>query len=104
MLRRSFFHHRGHRAHRVFLCVLCVLCGEIFAQTKKETVQTPFGPAVRQTKPQPAKRAPDTSLVKAEVKGDAVTFRRKTPFGDSVWTRKKSELTPFEREVLAKSQ
>jgi hypothetical protein len=105
---KGLFHHRGHRGHRVskvsFLCVLCALCGAIWAETKKETVQTPFGPAVRQTKPPAAARTPDASLVKAEVKGDTVTFRRKTPFGDSVWTRQRSELTPWEREILARSK
>jgi hypothetical protein len=88
----------------LFLCVLCVLCGGIFAETKKETVQTPFGPAVPQTRAKPAARTPDLSLVKAEENGDIITFRRKTPFGDSVWTRKRSELTPLEREILAKNK
>jgi len=88
---------------RLFFLLLAaawVLPGETPA--KKETVQTPFGPAVRQTPAEPApQRRPDLSAIRVEEKGDTFTFRRKTPFGESVWTRKRSELTAFDREVLA---
>ena len=97
-MRKTFF-HRG-------LCVLCVLCGGIFAennnQNQKKTVQTPFGPTVRQAGSEPAPpRPPDFSMFKVEEKGDTLTFRRQTPFGDSVWKRRRSELTAFEREIVA---
>ena len=102
-MKRKIFHRRGRRDRRVnpvvFLGVLCVLCGGIFAQDKK-TVQTPFGPTVRQAGTE-APRPPDFSMVRVEEKGDTITFRRRTPFGDSVWTRQRGELTPLEREILA---
>ena len=105
-MRKSFFHRRGRRDRRgnslVFLCVLCLLCGELLAQNNKKTVQTPFGPTVRQSGSEPAPpRPPDFSLVKVEEKGGTFTFRRQTPFGDSVWKRRHGELTPFEREIVA---
>ena len=83
--------------------LLCVLCGGIFAENnnnQKKTVQTPFGPTVRQ-EGAPAPRPPDLSLIKVEEKGDTFTFRRQTPFGDSVWKRRRAELTPLEREIVA---
>ena len=85
---------------KTLLCICCVLSGELLAQTKTQTVQTPFGPTVRQTGAAP-RRAPDLSLIQVEEKGDTFTFRRKTPFGDSVWNRQRSELTAFEREIVA---
>ena len=84
-------------------CLCC--CGALLAETPKREVQTPFGPAVvQEDAKQPdssAKKTPDPSLVKAEAKGDTITFRRKTPFGESVWTRKRSDLTAYEKEILA---
>jgi hypothetical protein len=65
--------------------------------------QTPFGPV--EAKPEEAPPTPELSsdsLVSAEEKGDLVVFRRKTPFGDQVWKKKKSELTPDERKLLAR--
>lgn len=86
----------------LLLCVLFVLCGEIFAQNNKKTVQTPFGPTVRQSGAEAAPpRLADFSMIKVEEKGDTLTFRRQTPFGDSVWKRRRGELTPFEREIVA---
>jgi hypothetical protein len=35
--------------------------------------------------------------------GDLVTFRRKTPFGNNTWTKKKSELTAEERALLERA-
>jgi len=102
----NLFHRRDRRERRgnalVLLGALCGLCGGVLAENK-QTVQTPFGPAVRQQKTEtaPAKRGPDLSLLRAEEKGDTITFRRKTPFGDSVWTRKRSELSPIEKDILA---
>ena len=105
-MRKNFFHRRGRRDRRVnpfvFLCVLCVLCGGIFAQNNKKTVKTPFGPTVRQSGSEPVPpRPPDFSMIKVEEKGDTFTFRRQTPFGDSVWKRKRAELTPLERDIVA---
>jgi len=86
----------------LFLCTFGVLCGETPASNKKTVVQTPFGPTMRAAQPASTpRRAPDLSLISVEEKGDTITFRRKTPFGQSVWTRQRSELTPFDREILA---
>jgi len=93
---------RGSINPFVFLCVLCVLGvlgGGLFAQNTKKTVQTPFGSTIR-SEPAPP-RPPDLSLVKVEEQGDTLTFRRQTPFGDSVWKRRRAELTPLEREIVA---
>ncbi|MBI3694228.1 MAG: hypothetical protein HY238_05235 [Acidobacteria bacterium] len=65
----------------------------------KRVVETPFGPSLRGA---PAPRRPaDHSLVKVEERGDVVIFRRQTPFGDQVWQRRRAELTPVEKEMIA---
>ncbi len=90
---------------KLILLAACFVGGALAAETPKKTVPTPFGPAVPQEAAKsteaPAKKAPDASLVKAEEKGDTITFRRKTPFGESVWTRKRQELSAQEKEILA---
>jgi hypothetical protein len=83
----------------ILLCALCVTCGGLFAENNKKTVQTPFGSTVR-SEPAP-RRPPDFSTIKVEEKSDTFTFRRPTPFGDSVWKRQRGELTPLEREIVA---
>jgi hypothetical protein len=35
--------------------------------------------------------------------GDSYRFERKGPFGNSIWTKKKSDLTPEERSIVEKS-
>jgi hypothetical protein len=74
---------------------------------KTRVVQTPFGPtlgAAPQDADKPA--APVNNLagdrfVTFEESGDTVVFRRKTPFGDQVWRRKRTELTAAEKELMA---
>jgi hypothetical protein len=46
--------------------------------------------------------APQTPVTATEV-GDAYRFERKGPFGNQVWTKKKSDLTPEERTIVEKS-
>ena len=73
------------------------------AQDKDGTRDTPFGRVRQDANPQPAptpKKPSETGLVRAEVKGDTVTFRRKTPFGNQVWTRKRSELNDDEQDIV----
>jgi hypothetical protein len=73
-------------------------------EPKERTRNTPFGRVRQDANPQPApkpEKPSETGLVRAEVKGDTVTFRRKTPFGNQVWTRKRSELSDDEKEILA---
>ena len=73
-------------------------------QGKAGTRDTPFGRVRQDANPQPApkpEKPSETGLVSAEAKGDIVTFRRKTPFGNQVWTRKRSELSDDEKVILA---
>jgi hypothetical protein len=70
---------------------------------KTEKVRTPFGVTTRSTdaKPKPARKPGPDPRVRFEENGDTITFRRQTPFGDQVWTRKRSELTDAEKQILA---
>jgi hypothetical protein len=69
------------------------------------TKQTPFGPVkAKSEEPPPTPKLSEDGLLSAEDQGEVVVFRRKTPFGDQVWKRKKSELTDDERELLARRQ
>ncbi len=69
-------------------------------------VQTTFGPTLRAASdgngPAPASpgRLADDPMLKIEETGDTVVFRRRTPFGDQVWRRKRSELSDMEREAV----
>jgi hypothetical protein len=69
-------------------------------------VQTPFGPTLRAAPDgnAPAPASPgllaDDPMLKIEESGDTVIFRRRTPFGDQVWRRKRSELSDMEREAV----
>jgi len=67
--------------------------------------QTPFGiskfedtPAAAQQAPAPGGPTTVTDL------GDSVRFERKTAFGDSQWTRKKTELSDDEKALVASQQ
>lgn len=74
-----------------------------------KVVQTPFGPSLRAATPEQSKEAAEkrhreavaSPLLKIEESGDTVTFRRRTPFGDQVWKKKRSELTDVEKEMIA---
>ena len=63
---------------------------------------TPFGKAKAQDKPAaaPVEPAKDTTTV-AHDEGDSVRFEQTTPFGVSKYTKKKTELTDKEREIVA---
>ena len=69
--------------------------------TTKRVVETPFGPSLRGAPAAAARRPPDHSLVQVDQKGDTVIFRRRTPFGDQVWQRRRTELTAVEKEMIA---
>ena len=45
----------------------------------------------------------ESDFIKAEDGGDVVKFERKTPFGTSRWTRKKSQLQGAELEAWKKA-
>ena len=70
-------------------------------------VQTPFGSTLRAPgSDQPPAAAPnpralaDDPMMKVEMNGDTVVFRRQTPFGDQVWRRKRGELTEAEKLLV----
>ncbi|MGH9673518.1 MAG: hypothetical protein ACRD44_10085 [Bryobacteraceae bacterium] len=64
--------------------------------------RTPFGLSKHEETPEekaePAAEAPDPRLT-IEEDGDKLHFRRKTVFGESKWTKKKSELTDDEKSA-----
>ena len=70
-------------------------------------VQTPFGSTLRApgsdqapaAAPNPRALA-DDPMMKVEMNGDTVVFRRQTPFGDQVWRRKRGELTEAEKLLV----
>ena len=70
---------------------------------RKKTVKTPFGTSVRAADPEPpvTHTLADDPMVRVEEKGDTFTFRRKTPFGDQVWKKKRAELNPEEQSLIA---
>ena len=71
----------------------------------REVKQTPFGPVeAKPTEAPPRQDLTMDSMVSAREEGDVVIFRRKTPFGNQVWKKKKSELTAEERKLLARER
>jgi hypothetical protein len=67
--------------------------------------QTPFGITKWEVTSAPAHPAPQQNLVKSEPVivtdlGDSYRFHKKTPFGESNWIRKKSELTDEEKALV----
>ncbi|MCZ2076326.1 MAG: hypothetical protein HUU41_22325 [Bryobacteraceae bacterium] len=62
--------------------------------------RTPFGLRKAEGTPESTAKTQDAlPEMTATEEGDSVRFTRKTPFGKSQWTRKKSELTGVERAV-----
>jgi len=73
-------------------------------ETEKVLVhQTPFG-TVRTTEAQAKPPEVEVPLAQFEIeeKGNSVTFKRKTPFGISQWTKSRNELTKEDRDLLAR--
>ena len=67
--------------------------------------RTPFGLVRFAEEEQTAEPASDESLLlTAFDEGDSVRFEKKSPFGVSRWTRKKSELTDVERKAWERAQ
>jgi hypothetical protein len=66
--------------------------------------QTPFGLSrvEEQQIPAAAVAAPPVEVKTTDL-GDSIRFEKPTPMGARVWTRQKSELTPEEKEWLAKA-
>lgn len=69
--------------------------GKVWTYTR-----TPFGVRKEEGTPESTTKTQDVPPeMTATEEGDSVRFTRKTPFGKSQWTRKKSELTGVERAV-----
>jgi hypothetical protein len=62
--------------------------------------QTPFSAEGSQSSPAAATAAEPVTAIDS---GDTVTFRRKTPFGNNTWTKKKSELNEQEKALLERA-
>ena len=60
---------------------------------------TPFGVSKSEERPAPVAVTPAEDPAKSEDLGDSVRFTRPTPFGPKVWTRKKSELDSYEKNI-----
>jgi hypothetical protein len=67
-----------------------------------DATATPFGkskePAIAPVKPEP--RPGDTINTKAVDEGDTIRFERPTPFGTSVWRKKKSDLDAADQKIV----
>ena len=66
------------------------------------TRMTPFGQAKTTSAPRPPRPSASgvSHLVKVEEQGDTIIFRQRTPFGEKVWKRARTELSDQERELL----
>jgi hypothetical protein len=67
-----------------------------------DATATPFGKSKEPTvAPQPAASKPgDIANTKAFDEGDTIRFERPSPFGTSVWRKKKSELDATDQKIL----
>ena len=71
----------------------------------KKTKRTPFGRSKSTSEEEPKPSPPVTTpFMQVEEKGDSVVFRRRTPFGVQSWTKKRSELTAQEQDMLRDHQ
>jgi hypothetical protein len=67
----------------------------------KENRRTPFGETKSVAKAADKVAPPATSpFIEVEEKGDTIIFQRRTPFGRQTWSKKRSELTPQEEEMM----
>jgi len=78
---------------------------ETHDSTAKKTTRTPFGrsKSTSEKKPKPSPPA-TTPFMQVEEEGDSIVFKRRTPFGVQAWTKKRSELTAEEKEMLRDHQ
>lgn len=71
----------------------------------EKTKRTPFGRSKSAGKEKPKPSPPATTpFMQVEEKGDSIVFKRRTPFGIQAWTKKRSELTDEEQEMLRDHQ
>jgi hypothetical protein len=66
---------------------------------------TPFGVSKAEERPAVAAVARiEDDPTKSKDEGDSVRFTRPTPFGDKVWTKRKSELDSYEKSIWERDQ
>ena len=76
-------------------------------EKRPTTRKTPFGEAKTtnsNSRPAGPSAAAVSHLVKVEERGDTIVFRQRTPFGEKVWKRARTELSAQERELLETHQ
>ena len=76
-------------------------------EKRPTTRKTPFGAAKSTnstSRPAGPSAAAVRHLVKVEERGDTIVFRQRTPFGERVWKRARTELSAQEREFLETHQ
>jgi hypothetical protein len=82
-------------------------------KTERTTESTPYAlPDVARDRQSPfaaegsqgAATAQTEDVVTATEAGDSVTFRKKTPFGNNSWTKKKAELSDEEKALLERAK
>jgi len=74
------------------------------SETDSEQKRSPFdgaNPAPRSAAAEKSLKPPPAKVVDL---GDSYSFERKTPFGPSRWTKKKSELTDEEKAMVSASK
>ena len=73
--------------------------------SSQKTKRTPFGRSKSNSEQKPKPDPPATTpFMQVEEKGDSIVFKRRTPFGIQAWTKKRSEMTPEEQEMLRDHQ
>jgi hypothetical protein len=78
---------------------------EMKQPAEKASRRTPFGETKGAAKPDdPAPRPATSPYMAVEEKGDVIVFKRRTPFGQQTWKKKRSELNPQEEKMLRAHQ
>jgi hypothetical protein len=65
---------------------------------------TPFGVSKSEERPGPPIAQISDDPAKTEDLGDSVRFTRPTPFGPKVWTKKKTDLDTYEKQIWDRDQ
>ncbi len=79
--------------------------GEVKQPAEKASRRTPFGKTKGVAKPNgPAPQAATSPYMEVEETGDTIVFKRRTPFGQQTWKKKRSELNPQEEKMLRAHQ
>jgi len=74
------------------------------AETSEKTYRSLVAPAGNKESDEPSKAELPVWLFEIEEKGNNVTFKKKTPFGVTSYSKPKNELTGEERDLVARYQ